>query len=227
MELAGVPSWRIVIDEPSDLHQLLFIREAFELSGPDPRFPGTLEPKPLDLSHLISDEDRARFQASFNNWWGRTLDNHRSTSSTISDPKEGMKRMRRWSVYAGGFHFAYTPESKLLQQALKAGFSEFRQWWSPPGTIESQPSLPPYIPGVKGRLIGLHLGGRAIRDAVREVEEELGRRSLPFEFNIETLAVTGPTIILQDHHYALVSGHLMADEEHFHRWLVRQLRAIA
>ena len=64
-------------------------------------------------------------------------------------------------------------------------------------------------------------------DVVTGIERELSRRAKPFDLRVDILAVTQPSVILQDEHHALISAELAGSEDGYRDWLYRAIRTIA
>ncbi len=74
------PSWQVAIDEPDDLHLVLFVRDACRLTLAGP---GPLVPQVPDFSGLLDEDARARAGDAWPAWWDGALDAHSSHSRAL------------------------------------------------------------------------------------------------------------------------------------------------
>jgi hypothetical protein len=90
----------------------------------------------------------------------------------------------------------------------RPSFDAFQTWWSRAGDSSGhEPGSPPRFPGVRRRLIGLHLGRSVLHDVVNDLESERDQR-LGFLFRMDPSPSTrcGTARSLA---YALIDGSLM------------------
>jgi len=233
MRLRGGVSWQITVDEPGDLHLVLFVRDCFGLSAYMVDQPGPLVPNVRDLSELLNESQQRAAAAAWPRWWLAATEVHRSTSPLPPGSSLAEHHRQTWQRQSAvdGPHFeslSYAPE---LRDAARAAFDPFQLWWAPPLSTQHPPhgrrGGPPRLPGVKGRLIDLHHGRRTIHDVITRIEHELDRGVNPFDLRIEIVAISQPLILTQDEHHAVVSAELVANETDFREWLYTTLHPIA
>lgn len=239
MKVAGKPSWQIRIDEPEDLHVVLFVRDSCRLEIVARGAPGSLTPAVPDLSAGLSAQVRKAASRAWPEWWTAALDAHRTNARPLPDDASidarfAQLRRRHGAVDRPGFSSLHAvPE---LQQAACRAVDAFGPWWSPPHPAKNHSD--PHqrsrrdrrglgMPGVKGELIDLHHGRGTEQSVVRQIERDLHRPARPFDLSIEVLAVTAPPVIAADPHYAVISAGLLADEHTYHDWLLATLRPLA
>jgi len=245
MREVGRPSWRIAVDSAEGLHLVLFIRDALWLDTVGDDLPGPLAFDVPDLSAELDRGERAVARQAWPAWWRASLASYLHYRHTPIDQELGIGVMR-WLVEGPG-HGTAPPES--LQGLARAALEPFRQWWSSPRlgqTPSSRPTPPsgqappsgraparrppalgPRMAGVKGELAELTLSARAELDVVRRIEAELGRRAEPFEFDLQVIGVSGPSVLAQEPHRAAVSSELVRSGSAYTDWLYRALRPLA
>src|SRR4051794_21004544 len=86
----GESSWQVVVDEPDDVHLVLFLRDAFRLISPAGA-PGALLPAVPDMSGKLGRSIRSAAAAAWPAWWQIVLDSHgsrqpRSTTLAAAAP---------------------------------------------------------------------------------------------------------------------------------------------
>jgi hypothetical protein len=162
------------------------------------------------------------------------LEAHRAVSRPLPhDVSSSAHHRQVWRLHAAvdGPQFGSLSRTPALREAARAAFGPFQQWWAPP--IPAEPPARPSpggllgLPGVRGYLIDLHLGRSTVHDVVTGIERELSRRAKPFDLRVDILAVTQPSVILQDEHHALISAELAGSEDGYRDWLYRAIRTIA
>ena len=229
----GRPSWRIAVDSAEGLHLVLFIRDALWLDTVGDDLPGPLAFDVHDLSAELGRSERAAARQAWPDWWRASLASYLHYRHTPIDQELGIGVMR-WLVEGPG-HGTAPPES--LQAPARAALEPFRQWWSPPWLGQARsggqapprrpPALGPRMPGVKGELAELTLSARAELEVVRRIEAELGRRAEPFEFDLQVIGVSGPSVLAQESRRAAVSSELVRSGSAYADWLYRALRPLA
>ncbi len=229
MQRAGQPSWQVAIDEPDDLHLVLFVRDACRLTVDDP---GPLAPQVPDLSGLLDEDARARAGAAWPAWWDVALDAHRSHSRALPPGATiAMRHAQTRMAHAAmdGPQFASLALSPELQRAAGLAFNAFGQWWSPPWAPdrESWHKGRLGMPGVRGQLVDLHFGRSTVQQVVGRLERDLNRCVSPFDFAIDVVAVASPSVLIQEAHYAVIAGSLVGDETAFADWLRTALHPLA
>jgi hypothetical protein len=217
MHEAGFPEWRVEIDEPADLHQLLFVRDACSLDDGGSEFPGYLEVDLPDLTHLIEPSDRAATLDAWRSWWNEAL--QRRLDARPPAERDGAKvpALLR-AATADGSRFSTTTVDGELRRIVIASYDAFRSWWSSPIERAERQVGALSIGGVRGDLLALHFGKHVLRDVVVELEQARGRR-IEFSLYLETLAVVGPEVVIESPGYALIAGRLMADDARYREWL--------
>jgi hypothetical protein len=226
---AGRPSWQITIDEPEDLHLVLFVRDCFGLPGDSP---GRLSPPVPDLSGQLDESARSAAAAAWPAWWQAVLGARaeRGPQPPRGDREDAVRRARLFHAAADGPEFASLAGDPALSLAARTAFGPFQQWWSPPlpGEPGTRPGSPRGLglPGAHGELIDLHHGSSAVHDVIGRIEQELGRPARPFELRVEVLAARSG-VVWQDQRGAVISARLAGDEAGYRDWLDRAIRPLA
>src|SRR5712691_11801165 len=173
MRMQGRPSWRIVIDEPEDLHLVLFVRDCCRLPAGAAGQPGPLAPTVPDLSRLMDESARHAAGAAWPAWWQAAIDAHRAVSRPLPhDASSSAHHRQAWQLHAAvdGPQFGSLSRTPALREAARAAFGPFQQWWAPPVPAGAQDRPRPGgllgLPGVRGYLIDLHLGRSIVHDVV-------------------------------------------------------------
>lgn len=229
------------IDEPEDLHLVLFVRDACRLEVASQVVPQRLTPAVPDLQAGLAASAQAAAERAWPQWWAAALEAHRAHARPLTDTasREARLRQRRHRHAAlDRPDFASLQHAPDLQQAARRAAGSFSQWWSPPLSATNRPSVRERprrgqrqrglgMPGVKGQLIDVHHGRGTEQRVVKQLQRELHRHVQPFDLAIEVLAVTNPPVILQDEHYAVISSALLADENAYHDWLLSTIGPLA
>lgn len=234
MQRKGRPSWQIAIDEPEDLHLVLFVRDCCRLPAGAAGQPGPLAPAAPDLSGLLDEPAQRAAGAAWPIWWRAAVDAHRSASRPLppgAPSAEHLHQARQRHAAVDGPQFESLSHVPALRDAARAAFDPFQQWWQPPILAETKVQRgsrgPLGLPGVKGYLIDLHHGRSTVHDVINRIEHEVGRKAKPFDLRIDILAVTQPPVIMQEEHHALVSGELVGSESDYRDWLYSTIRQMA
>jgi len=227
MRYVNRPSWMVVVDEPDDVHLVLFVRDHFRLSGAGG--PGPLVPEVPDASGQAAASIRSAAASAWPAWWHAVLDSHREPGQRPAAPAVPAP----FPALAGHLDppdFASLSATPELRELARTAFRPFLRWWAPPpgaAPARRRPGGPLGLPGARGRLIDLHLPRHTVQDAVVSLETELQRSARPFEFRIDIVAVTEPVVLLQDSNAAVISAELARDETRYRDWLHTVLRPLA
>ena len=225
MRHGGRPSWQVVIEEPPELHLVLFVRDAFGLAVRDPSDgtggPGPLVPDVPDLRALLDDDARAGAATAWPAWWRAALDGRRGRRGPGERPADIGPPP---APYADAPDFPSLAPVPPLRAAARVAFRPFLQWWSAPwdGPASGGRRRDGWIdlPGAEGRLVNLHAPSRRTeQDVVARLERELGRHVRPFEYRVGVLAVEEPDVVLAEGRSAVVSGRLLGSADRYAEWL--------
>ncbi|MGH3625756.1 MAG: hypothetical protein ACRDQ5_28945 [Sciscionella sp.] len=235
--MEGRLSWQVAEDEPSDLHLVLFVRDACRLVLDGPGSPGPLTPEIPDLSDLVDASSRALVAAAWPAWWDAAVNAHRTHTRPLPDdaPIAAHQQQLRLRHAAGdGPEFASLAHVPQLQRAARGAFDPFNRWWSLPlpsadplARHRRRPRASLGLPGVQGQLIDLHRGRHTVRTVIGRIERELGRKAVPFDLSIDILAVTGPAVVVRETHYAVLTTSTVADADTYADWLYTTLSPLA
>ena len=234
MRFAGRPSWRLSLDAPVDLHQVLFVRDAFGLvdhaDAPTAAMPGHLLRVP-DLS--AEPEAPTPTRAGWEHWWQAALTAHKAASADRPSQDAPMGEHLRWArlrlAAVDDPDFATLVESPDLQRAAQLALEPFRRWWQS-GAQRPHSTGAHALPGAKGELVDLidpNPNPWTVNDTVARIEADLGRRVAPFDVTIEVLGVAGPDVLIQNEDYALISSALVDDQQRYATWLEAALRPLS